>query len=195
MCPTELRRPIWGKARSASGRLKVDSFGWPISDPQGRLSLVIHPAPKTRPTSRQEYCVSSRRMWFQPTVDNRWEVIGFLVNIVQKALPSPVPHRADNQVAIRQLVNESPRLRTHAFPSPTYFAQVRIRLLDLTCQLRRLTTIVTTRASYRRRVRRERFEWPPEDCIPGSPWTGDSWRFCNRLRRTFGCGSIRRLSA
>ena len=55
--------------------------------------------------------------------------------------------------------------------------------------------VVTTRASYRRRVRRERFEWPPEDCIPGSPWTGDSWRFCNRLRRTFGCGSIRRLSA
>ena len=54
---------------------------------------------------------------------------------------------------------------------------------------------ITTRASYRRRVRRERFEWPPEDCIPGSPWTGDSWRFCNRLRRTFGCGSIRRLSA
>ena len=54
---------------------------------------------------------------------------------------------------------------------------------------------VTTRASYRRRVRRERFEWPPEDCIPGSPWTGGSLRFGNRLRRTFGCGSTRRLSA
>ena len=54
---------------------------------------------------------------------------------------------------------------------------------------------VTTRANYRQRVRRELFEWPPEDCIPGSPWTGDSWRFGNRLRRTFGCGSIRRLSA
>ena len=55
--------------------------------------------------------------------------------------------------------------------------------------------VVTTRASYRRRVRRERFEWPPEDCIPGSPWTGGSLRFGNRLRRTFGCGSTRRLSA
>ena len=54
---------------------------------------------------------------------------------------------------------------------------------------------VTTRASYRRRVRRERFEWPLGDCIPGSPWTGGSWRFGNRLRRTFGCGSTRRLSA
>ena len=56
-------------------------------------------------------------------------------------------------------------------------------------------SVVTTRASYRRRVRRERFEWPPEDCIPGSPWTGGSLRFGNRLRRTFGCGSTRRLSA
>ena len=55
--------------------------------------------------------------------------------------------------------------------------------------------LVTTRASYRRRVRRERFEWPLGDCIPGSPWTGGSWRFGNRLRRTFGCGSTRRLSA
>ena len=54
---------------------------------------------------------------------------------------------------------------------------------------------ITTRASYRRRVRRERFEWPPEDCIPGSPWTGGSLRFGNRLRRTCGCGSTRRLSA
>ena len=51
------------------------------------------------------------------------------------------------------------------------------------------------RASYRRRVRRERFEWPLGDCIPGSPWTGGSLRFGNRLRRTFGCGSTRRLSA
>ena len=58
-----------------------------------------------------------------------------------------------------------------------------------------VSEIVTTRASYRRRVRRERFEWPPEDCIPGSPWTGGSLRFGNRLRRTFGCGSTRRLSA
>ena len=57
------------------------------------------------------------------------------------------------------------------------------------------SSMVTTRANYRQRVRRELFEWPPEDCIPGSPWTGDSWRFGNRLRRTFGCGSIRRLSA
>ena len=55
--------------------------------------------------------------------------------------------------------------------------------------------VVTTRASYRRRVRRERFEWPLGDCIPGSPWTGGSLRFGNRLRRTFGCGSTRRLSA
>ena len=30
---------------------------------------------------------------------------------------------------------------------------------------------------------------------PGSPWTADSLRFGNRLRRTCGCGSIRRLSA
>ena len=60
------------------------------------------------------------------------------------------------------------------------------------CEARRT---VTTRASYRRRVRRERFEWPLGDCIPGSPWTGGSWRFGNRLRRTFGCGSTRRLSA
>ena len=57
------------------------------------------------------------------------------------------------------------------------------------------TSYVTTRASYRRRVRRERFEWPLGDCIPGSPWTGGSLRFGNRLRRTFGCGSTRRLSA
>ena len=61
------------------------------------------------------------------------------------------------------------------------------------CALR--LTDITPRANYRQRVRRELFEWPPEDCIPGSPWTGDSWRFGNRLRRTFGCGSIRRLSA
>ena len=54
---------------------------------------------------------------------------------------------------------------------------------------------VTTRASYRQRVLRGRFEWPPEDCIPGWPWTGGSLRFGNRLRRTFVCGSIRRLSA
>ena len=54
---------------------------------------------------------------------------------------------------------------------------------------------VTTRAGYRRHARRERSEWPREDCIPGSPWTGGSLRFGNRLRRTFGCGSIRRLSA
>ena len=60
-------------------------------------------------------------------------------------------------------------------------------------ELQRL--LVTTRASYRRRVRRERFEWPLGDCIPGSPWTGGSLRFGNRLRRTFGCGSTRRLSA
>ena len=31
---------------------------------------------------------------------------------------------------------------------------------------------MSTRASYRQRVRRERLEWPPRDCIPGSPWTG-----------------------
>ena len=54
---------------------------------------------------------------------------------------------------------------------------------------------VTTRAGYRRRARRGRSEWPPEGCIPGSPWTGGSLRFGNRLRRTFGCGSTRRLSA
>ena len=55
--------------------------------------------------------------------------------------------------------------------------------------------IVTTRAGYRRRARRERFEWPPADCNPGWPWTGDSLRFGSRRRRTFGCGSSRRLSA
>ena len=54
---------------------------------------------------------------------------------------------------------------------------------------------VTTRAGYRRRARRERFEWPPADCNPGWPWTGDSLRFGSRRRRTFGCGSSRRLSA
>ena len=54
---------------------------------------------------------------------------------------------------------------------------------------------VTTRASYRRRARRERSEWPPAGCNPGWPWTGDSSRFGSRRRRTFGCGSIRRLSA
>ena len=53
--------------------------------------------------------------------------------------------------------------------------------------------IVTTRASYRRRVRRERFEWPPEDCIPGSPWTGGSLRFGNRLRVTTRASYRRRV--
>ena len=58
-----------------------------------------------------------------------------------------------------------------------------------------LSLEVTTRAGYRRRARRERSEWPPAGCSPGWPWTGDSSRFGSTLRRTFGCGSIRRLSA
>ena len=55
--------------------------------------------------------------------------------------------------------------------------------------------VVTTRPCYQRHARRERSEWPPAGCNPGSPWTADSLRFGNRLRRTFGCGSILRLSA
>ena len=54
---------------------------------------------------------------------------------------------------------------------------------------------VTTHPHYQRHARRERSEWPPAGCNPGSPWTADSLRFGNRLRRTCGCGSIRRLSA
>ena len=54
---------------------------------------------------------------------------------------------------------------------------------------------VTTRPCYQRHARRERSEWPPAGCSPGSPWTADSLRFGNRLRRTCGCGSILRLSA
>ena len=38
-----------------------------------------------------------------------------------------------------------------------------------------------------RHIRRERSEWPPAGCNPGSPWTADSLRFGNRLRRTCGC--------
>ena len=59
----------------------------------------------------------------------------------------------------------------------------------------RETFFVTTRAGYRRRARRGRFGWPPAGCNPDWPWTGDSLRFGSRLRRTFGCGSSRRLSA
>ena len=55
--------------------------------------------------------------------------------------------------------------------------------------------IVTTRPCYQRHARRERSEWPPAGCNPGSPWTADSLRFGNRLRRTCGCGSTPRLSA
>ena len=58
-----------------------------------------------------------------------------------------------------------------------------------------LPLAVTTRAGYRRRARRGRFGWPPAGCNPDWPWTGDSLRFGSRLRRTFGCGSSRRLSA
>ena len=54
---------------------------------------------------------------------------------------------------------------------------------------------VTTRPCYQRHARRERSEWPPTGCNPGSPWTADSLRFGNRLGRTCGCGSILRLSA
>ena len=54
---------------------------------------------------------------------------------------------------------------------------------------------VTTHPCYQRHARRERSEWPPTGCSPGSPWTADSLRFGNRLRRTCGCGSILRLSA
>ena len=54
---------------------------------------------------------------------------------------------------------------------------------------------VTTHPNYRRHGRRARFEWRPEDCNPGRPWTGDSLRFGNRLRRTCECGSTPTLSA
>ena len=54
---------------------------------------------------------------------------------------------------------------------------------------------VTTHPCYQRHVRPERSEWPPAGCSPDSPWTADSLRCGNRLRRTFGCGSILRLSA
>ena len=54
---------------------------------------------------------------------------------------------------------------------------------------------VTTHPYYQRHVRRERSEWPPAGCSPGSPWTADSLRFGNRLGRTCGCGSTPRLSA
>ena len=57
------------------------------------------------------------------------------------------------------------------------------------------STVVTTHPCYQRHARRERSEWPPTGCSPGSPWTADSLRFGNRLRRTCGCGSILRLSA
>ena len=54
---------------------------------------------------------------------------------------------------------------------------------------------ITTHPCYQRHARRERSEWPPAGCNPDSPWTADSLRFGNRLRRTCGCGSILRLSA
>ena len=54
---------------------------------------------------------------------------------------------------------------------------------------------VTTHPYYQRHVRRERSEWPPAGCSPGSPWTADSLRCGNRLGRTCGCGSTPRLSA
>ena len=54
---------------------------------------------------------------------------------------------------------------------------------------------ITTHPCYQRHVRPERSEWPPAGCSPDSPWTADSLRCGNRLRRTFGCGSILRLSA
>ena len=58
-----------------------------------------------------------------------------------------------------------------------------------------LNKTVTTHPCYQRHARRERSEWPPAGCNPDSPWTADSLRFGNRLRRTCGCGSILRLSA
>ena len=58
-----------------------------------------------------------------------------------------------------------------------------------------MTQDVTTHPCYQRHARRERSEWPPAGCSPDSPWTADSLRFGNRLRRTCGCGSILRLSA
>ena len=57
------------------------------------------------------------------------------------------------------------------------------------------TSMVTTHPYYQRHVRRERSEWPPAGCSPGSPWTADSLRCGNRLGRTCGCGSTPRLSA
>ena len=55
--------------------------------------------------------------------------------------------------------------------------------------------IVTTHPYYQWHARRERSEWPPAGCNPGSPWTADSLRCGNRLGRTCGCGSTPRLSA
>ena len=54
---------------------------------------------------------------------------------------------------------------------------------------------VTTRPDYRQHGRRERSEWQPSGCDPGSPWIADSLRFGNRLRRSVGCGSNLILSA
>ena len=54
---------------------------------------------------------------------------------------------------------------------------------------------ITTHPCYQQHARRERSEWPPAGCNPGSPWTADSLRYGNRLRRICGCGSILRLSA
>ena len=54
---------------------------------------------------------------------------------------------------------------------------------------------VTTHPYYQWHARRERSEWPPAGCNPGSPWTADSLRCGNRLGRTCGCGSTPRLSA
>ena len=51
------------------------------------------------------------------------------------------------------------------------------------------------RPDYRQHGRRERSEWQPSGCDPGSPWIADSLRFGNRLRRSVGCGSNLILSA
>ena len=67
--------------------------------------------------------------------------------------------------------------------------------LELCTALTYVAPLVTTHPCYQRHARRERSEWPPTGCSPGSPWTADSLRFGNRLRRTCGCGSILRLSA
>ena len=108
---------------------------------------------------------------------------GFLVVVIGVLVPTD----AGGSVA--------PALRDDKDPSLQSAVDTRLRQTKGR-DMNRVTTIrVTTRPCYQRHARRERSEWPPAGCNPGSPWTADSLRFGNRLRRTCGCGSIRRLSA